>query len=105
MKLLLRLLKEQVALSHLTLLAILVGCAMVASNLALSGLAAYLLAGAAIVPLLVLLTVPIFWVRLLGLIRPLARYTERCLAHDLTLRRLRSEEHTSELQSPDHLVC
>src|SRR5258708_10374547 len=30
---------------------------------------------------------------------------ERRHAHQHRLRRLRSEEHTSELQSPDHLVC
>lgn len=85
-----RLLKEQRALAHLALLAILPGCILVASNLALLGLAAYVIAGAAIVSLLVLLTVPVFLVRLAGLARPLARYAERCVSHDLTFRLLTS---------------
>src|SRR5258708_32095675 len=34
------------------------------------------------------------------------RPLDRCLLHVVQLRKgLRSEEHTSELQSPDHLVC
>src|SRR5207244_9266755 len=44
--------------------------------------------------------------RLIGL--PILQKLEADGGHngaDLLLRRLRSEEHTSELQSPDHLVC
>src|SRR5258708_93332 len=33
------------------------------------------------------------------------RFQIHDLAHHRRVRRLRSEEHTSELQSPDHLVC
>jgi ATP-binding cassette subfamily C protein CydC len=87
-KILLRLLKEQVSLGWLALLAILLGGLTLASNMGLLSLAAYLIAAAAVVPLLVLLAVPIFFVQLMGIIRPVARYAERCLSHDVTFRLL-----------------
>lgn len=83
-----RLLKMQLPLSKSALLAALLGCVLVASNLGLLSLAIYLISASSVVSLLTLLTVPIFFVRLLGLIRPLARYGERCLSHDLTFRLL-----------------
>ncbi|HVU67713.1 MAG TPA: thiol reductant ABC exporter subunit CydD [Ktedonobacteraceae bacterium] len=83
-----RLLKMQLPLSRSALLAALLGCVLVASNLGLLSLAIYLISASSVVSLLALLTVPIFFVRLLGLIRPLARYGERCLSHDLTFRLL-----------------
>jgi thiol reductant ABC exporter CydC subunit len=54
----------------------------------LLSLAIYLITASSVVSLLALLTVPIFFVRLLGLVRPLARYGERCLSHDVTFRLL-----------------
>lgn len=88
MKILLRVLKEQVALTWLEGLAVLLGCVMVASGMTLLGMAAYLVVAASVASLWVLLSLPIFLVRLLAVARPLARYAERCLSHDLALRLL-----------------
>src|SRR5438477_10335518 len=86
MKLFLRLLKFlspwQVAL------AILLGCATVASNIGLLSMAAYLIAAAAIVPFLFLLTLPIYIVRVMGVSRAVSRYGERLVAHNVTFRLL-----------------
>src|SRR5258708_17144417 len=35
----------------------------------------------------------------------LTQFLSKCGAKYIPLYRMRSEEHTSELQSPDHLVC
>jgi len=69
-------------------LAILLGCATVASNMGLLGMAAYLIAAAALKPLLILLTLPIYIVRFMGVSRAVARYAERLVAHDVTFRLL-----------------
>src|SRR2546421_7262389 len=86
MKLFLRLLKFmspwQVAL------AILLGCATVASNIGLLSMAASLIAAAAIVPFLFLLTLPIYIVRVMGVSRAVSRYGERLVAHNVTFRLL-----------------
>lgn len=88
MNILLRLLKEQVSLVRLELLVIVLGCIMVASNMALLSVAAYLVVAASVASLLILLSVPIFLVRLVAVVRPLVRYGERCHSHDLTFRLL-----------------
>jgi ATP-binding cassette subfamily C protein CydC len=69
-------------------LAMLLGSATIASNIALLGMAAYLIAAAAITPLLVLLTLPIYIVRFMGVARATSRYAERLLSHDVTFRLL-----------------
>ena len=69
-------------------LTIVLGCAMVASNMALLGMAAYVIAAAALGPLLVLLTVPIFIVRAMSVTRATSRYAERLLSHSITFRLL-----------------
>jgi len=69
-------------------LAILLGCVTVASNMGLLGMAAYLIAAAALKPLLILLTLPIYMVRFMGVSRAVARYAERLVAHDVTFRLL-----------------
>ena len=69
-------------------LAILLGCATVASNMGLLGMAAYLIAAAALKPLLILLTLPIYIVRFMGVSRAVARYAERLVAHDVTFQLL-----------------
>jgi ATP-binding cassette subfamily C protein CydC len=69
-------------------LAILLGGATIASNIALLGMAAYLIAAAAITPLLVLLTLPIYIVQFMGVARATARYAERLRSHDVTFRLL-----------------
>jgi len=61
---------------------------MVASNLALLGMAAYLIAAAALAPLLVVLTLPIYIVRFMGVSRPISRYLERLVSHNVTFRLL-----------------
>jgi ATP-binding cassette, subfamily C, bacterial CydCD len=83
-------------------LAILLGSATIASNIALLGMAAYLIAAAAITPFLVLLTLPIYIVRFMGVSRATARYAERLLSHDVTFRlladlRVWSYEHLEPL--------
>ncbi|MBE3558870.1 MAG: thiol reductant ABC exporter subunit CydC, partial [Ktedonobacteraceae bacterium] len=89
-------------------LAIFLGCVTVASNIGLLGMAAYLIADAALVPLLVLLTVPVFIVRLMGIVRPAARYAERLVSHDGVFRllaRLRTWMYSRlEPRAPLHLL-
>ena len=67
-------------------LAILLGCVIVASNMALLGMAAYLIAAAALAPLLVTLTLPIYIVRFMGVSRAASRYAERMVSHNVTFR-------------------
>lgn len=93
MKTLLRLLALLAPFRWLIALAILLGCAMIASNMLLLGMSAYLIAEAALVPLMVMLTLPTFIVRLVSVTRASARYAERLVAHNVTFRllaRLRS---------------
>jgi ABC-type transport system involved in cytochrome bd biosynthesis fused ATPase/permease subunit len=68
--------------------AILLGCAAAAANMGLLGTAAYLIAAAALKPVLVLLILPIYMVRVMGVGRAGLRYAERLAGHSLTLRLL-----------------
>ena len=88
MKLFLRLLKFMSPFRWQVTLAILLGCATVASNIGLLSMAAYLIAAAAIVPFLFLLTLPIYIVRVMGVSRAVSRYGERLVAHNVTFRLL-----------------
>ncbi len=88
MKLFLRLLSLLLPFRWQIALAILLGTVMVASNIGLLGTAAYLIAAAAIVPFLVLLTLPIYIVRFMGVSRAASRYAERLVAHHVTFRLL-----------------
>ncbi len=69
-------------------LAILLGCVMIASNMLLLGMAAYLIAAAALGPLLVMLTLPIYIVQVMSVIRSCSRYAERLVSHNVTFRLL-----------------
>jgi ATP-binding cassette subfamily C protein CydC len=71
-------------------LAILLGCVTIASSMGLLGVAAYLIAAAALKPLLIALTLPIYIVRLTSVTRAISRYFERLLAHNVTFRLLAS---------------
>ncbi|MFL5698658.1 MAG: thiol reductant ABC exporter subunit CydC [Ktedonobacteraceae bacterium] len=88
MTLFLRLLKFLSPFRWQVALAIFLGCATVASNIGLLGIAAYLIAAAAIVPFLILLTLPIYIVRFMGVLRAVSRYGERLVAHNVTFRLL-----------------
>ncbi|HLH62017.1 MAG TPA: thiol reductant ABC exporter subunit CydC [Ktedonobacteraceae bacterium] len=88
MKLLFRLLSFLSAFRWQAAFAILLGCAMIASNIALLGMAAYLIAAAALAPLLVTLTIPIYIVRFASVSRAGSRYLERLVSHDVTFRLL-----------------
>ena len=67
-------------------LAILTGFLTVASGIGLLGTAAYLIAASALKPLLIMLILPIYLVRLLSVSRALARYADRLVSHELTFR-------------------
>jgi ATP-binding cassette subfamily C protein CydC len=69
-------------------LASLLGVLTVASGVGLLGMAAYLIAAAALKPLLITLLLPSYLVRLLSVTRAVARYTDRLVSHDLTFRLL-----------------
>ncbi len=69
-------------------LAILLGCIVIASNMGLLGMAAYLIAAAALAPLLITLTLPIYIVRFMSVSRAISRYAERLVAHNATFRLL-----------------
>ena len=69
-------------------LAILLGCIMVASNMILLGMAAYVIAAAALGPLLIALTLPIYLVQLMSVSRSVSRYAERLVSHNVTFRLL-----------------
>jgi len=93
MKVFLRLLTSLSPFRWLVALGILLGCITVASNMALLGMAAYLIAAAALAPLLVTLMLPIYIVRFMGVLRATSRYTERMVSHNVTfhiLARLRT---------------
>lgn len=72
----------------LVALAIMLGCITIASNMALLSMAAYLIAAAALGPLLVTLTLPIYIVRFAGVSRAVSRYAERMASHNATFRLL-----------------
>lgn len=105
----LRLIQPLAALRWRLALAVLLGVIMVASNIGLLGMAAYLIAASALKPLLVLLTLPIYVVRLAGVVRALARYSERLTSHNLTFRllaRLRAQIYRRLAQlSPTQLTA
>ena len=88
MRLFLRLLTFLSPFRWQVLLAILLGCATVASNMGLMGMAGYLIAAAAIVPFMFLLTLPAYIVRFMGVSRAVFRYTERLTSHSVTFRLL-----------------
>ena len=69
-------------------LTVLLGVAMIACNVGLLGMAAYLISDAALRPLVVTLTLPIYIVRFAGVGRAVARYAERLSGHNLTFRLL-----------------
>src|SRR5579859_408001 len=90
-------------------LAIILGSVMIASSMGLLGMAAYLIAASALGPLLVLLSIPIYMVRAMGIVRALSRYTERLVSHNVTFRllaRLRVWAYSRiEPQAPAHLLA
>ncbi len=88
MRIFLRLLKFLAPYRWLVALTIVLGCAMVASNMVLLGMAAYVIAAAALGPLIVLLTLPVFIVRAMSVTRATSRYAERLLSHSITFRLL-----------------
>ena len=90
-------------------LATLLGSATIVSSICLFGMAAYLIAAAALAPLLVLLSIPIYLVQAMGIARAASRYTERLVSHNTTLRllaRLRVWAYQRiEAQAPAHLLA
>jgi ATP-binding cassette, subfamily C, bacterial CydC len=88
MKELSRLLKLLLPFGWLVVLAIFLGCVTIASNMALLSIAAYLIAAAALAPLLITLTIPMYIVRFMGVSRAVSRYTERMLSHNAAFRLL-----------------
>ena len=64
------------------------GAATVASGVGLLATAAYVISAAAVVPMLALLAIPVFLVRLFAATRAFSRYAERLVSHDLTFRLL-----------------
>ncbi|MFD0960424.1 thiol reductant ABC exporter subunit CydD [Paenibacillus chungangensis] len=70
-----------------TLLAIVLGFAVIGANVGLMGTSGYLIAKAALRPeTILLLYIPIVGVRFFGLSRGVLRYLERLVSHDLTFR-------------------
>ncbi len=88
MKTFMRLLAQLSPLRWWIALAILSGCVMIASNMLLLGMAAYLIAAAALGPLLVMLTLPIYIVQVMSVLRSCSRYAERLVSHNVTFRLL-----------------
>ncbi|MEO8973425.1 MAG: thiol reductant ABC exporter subunit CydC [Ktedonobacteraceae bacterium] len=88
MRTFLRLLSFLAAFRWLVALAILLGSVMIASNMLLLGMAAYLIAASALGPLIVTLTIPIYIVRFMSVSRAGSRYAERLTAHKVTFRLL-----------------
>ncbi len=88
MRILFRLLALMVPFAWLVLLAIVMGSLTVASNMGLLSMAGYLIADAALLPLMAVLTIPSYFVRAMGVTRPTARYVERLVSHDVTFRLL-----------------
>ncbi|HVC82929.1 MAG TPA: thiol reductant ABC exporter subunit CydC [Chloroflexota bacterium] len=66
-------------------IALLLGCATVATNVGLLAVAAYVIAAAALKPLLITLSIPIYLVQALGISRAFIRYGERLTGHRVTL--------------------
>lgn len=89
-------------------LAILLGSVMIASSMGLLGMAAYLVAAAALGPLLVFLSIPIYLVQTMGIVRAASRYSERLISHNTTLRLLAHLRVWAykriEPQAPAHLL-
>lgn len=83
-----RLVRPLAALHWRMTLAVSLGVILVASNIGLLGMAAYLISASALKPLLVSLTLPIYIVRVAGVVRTFARYSERMASHNLTFRLL-----------------
>jgi ATP-binding cassette subfamily C protein CydC len=108
MKIFLRLLRFLSPFRWHVTLAILLGCVMIASNIGLLGMAAYLIAAAALGPLIVMLTLPTYIVRLMGVTRAVSRYGERLQTHNVTfhlLARLRTWVYSRlEPLAPAHLL-
>ncbi len=88
MKIYLRLLRLMAPFGWLVVLAILLGSITIASNMLLLSMAAYLISDAALVSLMISLTLPSYIVRTMGVVRPLSRYFERLISHDVTFRLL-----------------
>ncbi len=88
MKTFLRLLAFLRPFSLLVALAALLGCVMIASNMGLLSMAAYLIAAASLAPLLVALVLPMYIVRFMSITRVTSRYLERLLSHNVTFRLL-----------------
>ncbi len=90
-------------------LAILLGSVMIASSISLFGMAAYLIAAAALGPLLVFLSIPIYLVQTMGIVRAASRYSERLVSHNTTFRLLAHLRVWAykriELQAPAHLLA
>lgn len=79
-----RLLSSLLSFRWLVLLAVFLGFMTIASNVGLLAFSGYLIAAAAIVPFMALLTIPIYIVRFTGVSRAVARYLERLVSHNLT---------------------
>src|SRR6185312_16035335 len=67
------------------LIALLLGCATIVANVGLPTIAAYLISAAALRPLLITLSIPIYLVQALGVGRAFVRYGERLMSHRATL--------------------
>jgi len=89
-------------------LAILLGSLMIVSSIGLFGMAAYLIAAAALGPLLVFLSIPIYLVQTMGILRAASRYAERLVSHNTTFRLLAHLRVWAykriEPQAPAHLL-
>jgi ATP-binding cassette subfamily C protein CydC len=89
-------------------LAILLGSVTLMSSISLFGMAAYLIAAAALGPLLVLLSIPIYLVQTMGITRAASRYVERLVSHNTTFRLLAHLRVWAykriEPQAPAHLL-
>ncbi len=109
MKICLRILSFLAPFWWLVALAILLGSVMIASNMALLGMAAYLVAAAALGPLLIMLTIPIYLVQVMSVSRAVSRYAERLVSHNATFRllaRLRTWVYSRlEPLAPAHLLA
>ena len=108
MKIFTRLLAFLSPFRWLIALAILLGSVMIASSIALLGMAAYLIAASALGPLLILLSIPIYLVRTMGIVRALSRYAGRLVSHNATFRLLANLRVWAysriEPQAPAHLL-
>ncbi len=69
-------------------LAVLLGCATIASGMSLLGMSAYLISASALETMLIALSVPIFIVRFTGAFRAVFRYCERLTSHYVTFKAL-----------------